>query len=102
MNLESIQSESDSLIKQLKNSERKVSSSSEDLKEQYLSAIQVLQTRLHPLQEDLLTCQPFITSLHSAQRCCFYNNEIRNIRFLGLTCVVFFFCGVFSGEPAGM
>ncbi|XP_029282144.1 inverted formin-2-like [Cottoperca gobio] len=40
LNLESIQSESNTLIKRLKDSERKVSSSSEDLKEQYLSAIQ--------------------------------------------------------------
>ncbi|KAM9338801.1 inverted formin-2-like [Symphorus nematophorus] len=40
LNLESIQSESNTLIKQLKNSERKVSSSSEDVKEQYLSSIQ--------------------------------------------------------------
>ncbi|XP_071371004.1 inverted formin-2-like, partial [Centroberyx affinis] len=41
VNLESIQSEANSLIKRLKNSEKKVAASSaEDLKEQYLSAIQ--------------------------------------------------------------
>ncbi|KAM4633450.1 inverted formin-2-like isoform 2-T2 [Polymixia lowei] len=41
VNLESIQAEAKSLIKRLKNSEKKVSiSSSEDLKEQYLSGIQ--------------------------------------------------------------
>ncbi|XP_072218702.1 inverted formin-2-like isoform X2 [Leuresthes tenuis] len=40
VNVESIQSESNSLIKRLKNSEKKVSSSSEDIKEQYMAAIQ--------------------------------------------------------------
>lgn len=41
VNVESIQSEANSLIKQLKTSESKVLSSSEDVKDQYLSAIQV-------------------------------------------------------------
>ncbi|XP_068565284.1 inverted formin-2-like isoform X2 [Cebidichthys violaceus] len=40
LNLDSIQSESNTLIKQLKNCESKVSCSPEDLKEQYLSTIQ--------------------------------------------------------------
>ncbi|KAK5622762.1 hypothetical protein CRENBAI_025121 [Crenichthys baileyi] len=40
VNMESIQSEANSLTKRLQNSEKKVSCSSEDLKEQYLSAIQ--------------------------------------------------------------
>uniref|UniRef100_A0A7N8XB10 Inverted formin-2-like n=1 Tax=Mastacembelus armatus TaxID=205130 RepID=A0A7N8XB10_9TELE len=39
VNMESIQSEANSLIKQLKNSEAKVLSSSEDVKEQYLSQL---------------------------------------------------------------
>lgn len=55
LNLEAIQSESVSLIKQLKNSERRVLSSSEDVKEQYLTPIQVLQSRLRPPLEDLFT-----------------------------------------------
>ncbi|KAM4521999.1 inverted formin-2-like isoform 2-T4 [Odontesthes bonariensis] len=40
VNMESIQSESNSLIHRLKNCEKKVSSSSEDIREQYLVAIQ--------------------------------------------------------------
>ncbi|XP_017282965.1 inverted formin-2 isoform X2 [Kryptolebias marmoratus] len=40
VNMESIQAEVNSLMTRLKNSEKKVSSSSEDVKEQYLSAIQ--------------------------------------------------------------
>ncbi|XP_076010656.1 inverted formin-2-like isoform X2 [Genypterus blacodes] len=40
LNLDSIQSEAGSLVKQLKNAVMKVSSSTEDLKEQYLSVIQ--------------------------------------------------------------
>ncbi|XP_049446283.1 inverted formin-2-like isoform X1 [Epinephelus fuscoguttatus] len=40
LSLESIQSESNNLIKQLKNSEKKVSCSSDDVKEQFLSVIQ--------------------------------------------------------------
>lgn len=47
VNLDSIQSETNSLIKQLKTSESKLLSSSEDMKEQYLSAIQVSQPTLH-------------------------------------------------------
>lgn len=46
LSLESIQSETNALIKQLKNAEKKVLSSSEDVKEQFLSTIQVLQSRL--------------------------------------------------------
>lgn len=53
-NVESIQSEANALITQLRNAETKVSSSPEDLKEQYLSTIQV-QSRLRPLREDTLT-----------------------------------------------
>ncbi|XP_070843078.1 inverted formin-2-like isoform X2 [Chaetodon trifascialis] len=51
LNLESIQSESNTLIKQLKNSERKVSSSSEDLKEQYLPLIQESLQACEQLQQ---------------------------------------------------
>ncbi|MED6267652.1 hypothetical protein CHARACLAT_014408, partial [Characodon lateralis] len=47
VNMESIQSEANSLTKRLQNSEKKVSCSSEDVKEQYLSAI----------QESLQTCE---------------------------------------------
>ncbi|XP_076611963.1 inverted formin-2-like isoform X3 [Chaetodon auriga] len=51
LNLESIQSVSNTLIKQLKNSERKVSSSSEDLKEQYLPLIQESLQACEQLQQ---------------------------------------------------
>ena len=48
LSLESIQSETNALIKQLKNAEKKVLSSSEDVKEQFLSTIQVLQSSAPP------------------------------------------------------
>ncbi|XP_026164047.1 inverted formin-2-like isoform X2 [Mastacembelus armatus] len=51
VNMESIQSEANSLIKQLKNSEAKVLSSSEDVKEQYLSAIQESLQACEQLQQ---------------------------------------------------
>lgn len=71
VNLESIQSESNTLIKQLKNSEKKVLSSSEDMKEQYLSPIQVQQSRLRPLLEDLLIFTGFyFTTKKSGVRMC--------------------------------
>lgn len=43
LSLESIQTENNALIKKIKNYERKVLSSCEEVKEQYLSTIQVLQ-----------------------------------------------------------
>ncbi|XP_040920666.1 inverted formin-2-like isoform X2 [Toxotes jaculatrix] len=51
LNLESIQSEANALMKQLKNSETKVSSSSEDVKEQYLSTIQESLRACEQLQQ---------------------------------------------------
>lgn len=90
--MESIQSETHTLTKQLKNAETKVSSSSEDLREQYLSTIQVRQSRQHPLQEDLLTfIQPAV--LFSD----FSGSLTDRDGF-----VIFFYGGVFSGEPAGL
>lgn len=56
-NVESIQSECSSLIKRLRSSERKVSSSSEDLKEQYLS----------PIQESLQACEQLQQLLSSLE-----------------------------------
>ncbi|XP_051816595.1 inverted formin-2-like isoform X2 [Acanthochromis polyacanthus] len=56
-NVESIQSEAKSLTKQLKNAEKKVSSSSEDMKEQYLSA----------LQESLQACEQLQQLLSSVE-----------------------------------
>ncbi|XP_008295303.1 inverted formin-2-like [Stegastes partitus] len=50
-NMESIQSEANSLTKQLKNAEKKVLSSSEDVKEQYLSAIQESLQACEQLQQ---------------------------------------------------
>lgn len=79
VNLESIQSESNALMRRLKSSERKVSSSSEDVKEQYLSAVQVLRSRG--------------VALH--------HHEETTFQQIGFSCPDFF-CGVFSGQPAGM
>ncbi|XP_027895247.1 inverted formin-2-like isoform X6 [Xiphophorus couchianus] len=61
VNMESIQSEYSSLSKRLKSSEKKVSSSSEDIKEQYLSTI----------QESLQVCehlQKVMTSVEDRRR----------------------------------
>lgn len=73
--MDSIQSEANSLIKQLKTSESKVLSSSDDVRDQYLSAIQV---RLPRLEQD--------------------GCEGRDVCGLNLL----FLCGVCSGEPAGV
>ncbi|XP_035520561.1 inverted formin-2-like [Morone saxatilis] len=57
VNLESIQCDSSTLMKQLKNAERKLSSSSEDLKEQYLS----------PIQESVQACEQLQQLLSSLE-----------------------------------
>nr|XP_046229570.1 inverted formin-2-like isoform X3 [Scatophagus argus] len=57
LNLESIQSECNTLIKQLRNTERKVSCSSEDVKEQFLS----------PFQEGLRACEKLQQLLSSVE-----------------------------------
>ncbi|XP_045916501.1 inverted formin-2-like isoform X2 [Micropterus dolomieu] len=63
MNLESIQSETNSVIKRLKNCEMKVSSSSEDLKDQYLSALQVNLRAFEQLQQLLSSLEDKKTDL---------------------------------------
>ncbi|XP_044024188.1 inverted formin-2-like isoform X2 [Siniperca chuatsi] len=63
LNLESIQSETNSLIKQLKNSEHKVSSSSEELKDQHLSAIQESLRACEQLQRLLSSVEDKKTDL---------------------------------------
>lgn len=91
MNLESIQSETNSVIKRLKNCEMKVSSSSEDLKDQYLSALQV--------QQSSPDCAPCRTG--SASQDSLTHNMSRlfcgRIIYLSSSSSV-----VFSGEPAGV
>ncbi|XP_056261221.1 inverted formin-2-like isoform X2 [Seriola aureovittata] len=62
-NVESIQSEANTLIKQLKNSESRVSSSSEDLKEQYLSTIQDSLRSCEQLQQLLSSVEDRRTDL---------------------------------------
>lgn len=57
VNMESIQAETNSLTKRLQNSEKKLSCSSEDMKEQYLSAI----------QESLRACEQLQTVLSSVE-----------------------------------
>ncbi|XP_069028714.1 inverted formin-2-like isoform X2 [Embiotoca jacksoni] len=56
-NVDSIQSEANSLIKRLKNCERKVSSSADDVKEQYLSALQESLQACERLQRLLSTVE---------------------------------------------
>ncbi|KAI3364695.1 hypothetical protein L3Q82_011473, partial [Scortum barcoo] len=63
LSLESIQSESNSLIKQLRNCERKVSSSSEDVKEQYLSSIKESLQACEQLQQLLSSLEDKRTDL---------------------------------------
>nr|XP_020480327.1 inverted formin-2-like [Monopterus albus] len=62
-NVESIQSEANSLMKQLKTSEAKILSSSEDLKEQYLSAIQESLESCEQLQQKLSSVEDRRTDL---------------------------------------
>ncbi|XP_054474999.1 LOW QUALITY PROTEIN: inverted formin-2-like [Anoplopoma fimbria] len=63
LNLESIQSESSSLFKQLKSVESKVSCSPEDLKEQYLSTIQESLQACEQLQQLLSSLEDRRTDL---------------------------------------
>ncbi|XP_039980456.1 inverted formin-2-like isoform X2 [Xiphias gladius] len=62
-NVESIQSEANTLIKQLRNAKTKLSSSSEDLKEQYLSTIQESLQACEQLQELLSSVEDRRTDL---------------------------------------
>ncbi|XP_065819845.1 inverted formin-2-like isoform X3 [Labrus bergylta] len=63
LNLESLQCESSALIKQLKNSEQRLSCSSEDLKEQYLTPIQESLQALEMLHQLLSSLEDKKTHL---------------------------------------
>ncbi|XP_050927565.1 inverted formin-2 isoform X2 [Lates calcarifer] len=80
-NVESIQSETHTLTKQLKNAETKVSSSSEDLREQYLSTIQESLRACEQLQQLLSSVEDRRTDLSiylCEDSCSFSLNELFN------------------------